>query len=105
MKERFEMAKAAKKKAKINKKSARVTAKPKAAAKKKAAKPSKPAARRKAVPKKIDPLNRTNYRAVTPMLAVRDVRRAINFCTAAFGFKLKASMKGPGDMLMHAELT
>lgn len=39
------------------------------------------------------------------MLAVRDVRSAMKFCTSAFGFKVKQSMEGPGGMLVHAELT
>ena len=104
------MAKAVKKKANVKKKSARVTAPPKAAAKsatpakKKAAKTSGPPARKKAAARKIDPLNRTHYRSVTPMLSVSDVRRAITFYTAAFGFKVKAVMDSPQGVL-HAELT
>ena len=102
------MAKAAKKKAKIAKKSARVTAKPKAAAKsakpskKKAAKPSRPAARKSAAPR-IDPLNRKQYGAVTPMLAVSDVRRAVDFYTKAFGFSVRGIMDTPQGVV-HAEL-
>jgi PhnB protein len=91
------MAKAAKKKAKAPKKSARVTAKTKTAAKS-AKKPARKAAR------KIDPLNRKTYRSVTPMLAVADVRRAMNFCTTAFGFKVKSVMDTPRGVV-HAELT
>lgn len=100
------MAKAANKKAKSNKKSARVAAKPKAAAKsakpakKKAAKPSRPAARKTA---KIDPLNRKNYGAVTPMLAVADVRAAADFYSRAFGFKVLGITDSPQGA-MHAEL-
>ena len=106
------MAKAAKKKSKTQKKSARVIAKPKAAArsaktaKKKAAKatkPSRPAARKTAAPK-IDPLNRKHYRSVTAMLSVRDARRAIDFYTSVFGFKVKQIMDSPQG-IMHAELT
>lgn len=102
------MAKAGKKKAKTNKKSARVTAKPKAAAraakpaKKKAAKPSRPAARKSAA-RKIDPLNRKQYGALTPMLAVSDVRRAVDFYKKAFGFTVRSIMDGPQGVL-HAEL-
>ena len=102
------MAKAAKKKSKSAKKSARVTAKPRAAAKsakaskKKAAKPSRPAARKSAAPK-IDPLNRKQYGAVTPMLAVSDVRRAVDFYTKAFGFSVRGIMDTPQGV-MHAEL-
>ena len=107
------MAKAArKKKATANKKSARVTAKPKASAKsakpapkkaKKAAKASRPAAR-KVAPRKIDPLNSKEYRAVTPMLAVSDLRRAMDFYTSAFGFAVKQVMDSPNGPL-HAELS
>src|SRR6185295_7292960 len=104
------MAKAAKKKAKINKKSAQMTAKPKAAAKsakaakKKAVKPAITATRKKTAARKIDPLNREHYRSVTPMLSVSDVRRAMNFYTSAFGFKVKAVMDSPSGV-QHAELT
>ena len=75
------MAKANKKKTKSSKKSARVSAKPKAAkrtakpAKKKTAKSSRAGAR-PAPPARIDPLNRKNYGAVTPLLVVRDIRQA-----------------------------
>jgi PhnB protein len=96
------MAKAAKKKAKAAKKSARVIAKPKAAARSAKTAKKKPA-RKKAAPK-IDPLNRKSYRSVTPMLAVADVRRAMNFYTAAFGFTAKSVMDTPQG-IMHAELT
>jgi PhnB protein len=102
------MAKAAKKKAKAAKTSARVTAKPKAAAKsakpakKQAAKPSKPAARKTATPK-IDPLNRKAYGSITPMLAVGDVRKAVDFYTKAFGFNVRAVMDSPQGAI-HAEL-
>lgn len=101
------MAKAAKKKKAATKKSARVTAKPKAAAKsakpakKKTSKPARTAAR-KAAPK-IDPLNRKNYGALTPMLAVSDVRRAADFYKKAFGFAVKGVMDSPQGAI-HAEL-
>jgi PhnB protein len=103
------MAKAAKKKAKANKKSARITTKPKAAArssavsKKKAAKPTAPTVR-KTAPAKIDPLNRKGYRSVTPMLSVSDMRRAMNFYTTALGFTVKQVMDSPQGPV-HAELT
>jgi PhnB protein len=99
------MAKAAKKKTKPSKKSARMTAKPKAAvrsakpAKKK--KSAKPAARKTA--SRIDPLNRKNYGALTPMLAVSDVRRAADFYTKAFGFSVRSIMDTPQGAI-HAEL-
>jgi PhnB protein len=102
------MAKAAKKKAKAAKKSARVTAKPKAAAKsakpakKKAAKPSKPAARKTAAPK-IDPLNRKAYGAISPNLIVSDIRKAVDFYKNALGFSVRAVMDSPYGV-MHAEL-
>lgn len=101
------MAKAAKKKKTSTKKSARVTAKPKVSAKsaksakKKAAKPSRPASRKTAA--KIDPLNRKNYGALTPMLAVADVRRAADFYKRAFGFTVKGIMDSPQGAI-HAEL-
>jgi len=101
------MAKAAKKKAKSNNKSARIAAKPKAAArsakttKKKATKSSRPAAKKSA--RKIDPLNRKNYGALTPMLAVSDVQRAMDFYTKAFGFKIRSVMDSPQGPI-HAEL-
>jgi uncharacterized glyoxalase superfamily protein PhnB len=101
------MAKATKKKAKAAKKSARVTAKPRAAArsakpaKKKAAKPSKPATRKTAAPK-IDPLNRKQYAALTPMIA-GDVRKAADFYTKAFGFSVRGIMDSPQGAI-HAEL-
>lgn len=96
------MAKAAKKKAKSSKKHARVAAKsskPKMTAKKKAA---KPAAKKTAAPK-IDPLNRKQYTSVTPMLTVRDVRRAVDFYVKAFGFTVRGIMDSPQGPL-HAEL-
>jgi len=97
------MAKAPKKKAKVPKKSARVTAKPKAAAKSAKTAKKKPAPR-KAVARKIDPLNRKHYQSVTPMLAVSDVRAAIDFYTRALGFKVQQVMDTPQG-IMHAELT
>jgi uncharacterized glyoxalase superfamily protein PhnB len=101
------MAKAAKKKAKAGKKSARMTAKPKATAKsarpakKKAARTSGTARRKTA--SRIDPLNRKNYGALTPMLAVSDVRRAVDFYTKAFGFSVRGVTDSPNGPL-HAEL-
>jgi PhnB protein len=102
------MAKAAKKKTKAIKKSARVPAKPKAAArtakpaKKKAAKSTRPAARQTAATK-IDPLNRKQYGSVSPVLAVRDIRRAVDFYKNAFGFTVRNIMDGPQGPI-HAEL-
>jgi len=102
------MAKAAKKKMKANMKSDRVVAKPKASAKsrgiakKKAAKAARAATRRPAV--KIDPLNRKNYGALTPMLAVADVRRAADFYIKAFGFTLRGPIMETPSGAIHAEL-
>ena len=95
------MAKAAKKKSKAPKKSARMTSKAKAAKSAKAA--VKPARKKASVPK-IDPLNRTHYRSVTPMLTVGNIRRAIDFYTKAFGFTARSVMDTPTGIL-HAELT
>src|SRR2546430_17394421 len=101
------MAKATKKKAKTTKKSARVSSKPKSWARtakpaRKAAKPSRRSAKKSAAPK-IDPLNRKNYGAVTPMLAVRDIRGAVDFYKSALGFTVRSVMDGPEGPL-HAEL-
>jgi len=93
------MAKAAKKKMKSSKKSARVIAKPKAAAK--TAKPAKKKAAKRT--SKIDPLNRKNYGALTPMLAVSDVRRAADFYKRAFGFTVRGIMDSPQGAI-HGEL-
>src|SRR5262249_5024882 len=98
MKESSDMAKAVTKKKKTLKRSAGVRATAKGAAKSakplkraaSSAKPTRPASRK--TPKKIDPLNRTSYRSVTPMLAVGDMRGAIDFYTKALGFKVHAIM-------------
>jgi PhnB protein len=95
------MAKAAKKKS-ANKKSARVTAKPKASARSAKTATKRPTAKKRSAPK-IDPLNRKAYRAVTPMLAVSDVRRALDFYTSAFGFTVRQTMDTPQGVV-HAEL-
>jgi uncharacterized glyoxalase superfamily protein PhnB len=106
-KELSSMAKAAKKKT-TKKKSARASAEPKAAkrtakpAKKKIIKSSRPTARKSATPK-IDPLNRKNYGAVTPLLVVRDIRQAVEFYTNALGFTVRSVMDGP-EGAVHAEL-
>jgi len=60
-------------------------------------------ARKKPSAKRIDPLNRKQYQAVTPLLIVSDVRRSIDFYTAAFSYKTKAVMDSPHG-IMHAEL-
>jgi uncharacterized glyoxalase superfamily protein PhnB len=65
---------------------------------------SKPASRAVRGKVQIDSLNRKNYTAVTTMLTVRDVQKAADFYTEAFGFKLRGSMDGPDGTLVHAEL-
>ena len=84
------MAKAAKKKAKPVKKSARVSAKPKAA-------------KKKTVRPKIDPLNRKRYTSLSAVLTVGNIRRAVDFYTKVFGFNVRSIMEGPQGP-MHAEL-
>jgi PhnB protein len=96
------MAKTVKKKAKMLKKTARNTAKAKVVAASAKTANKKPA--RQKASRKIDPLNRTQYRSVTPMLAISDMKQAIDFYTTAFGFKKKSVMETPRG-IMHAELT
>jgi len=57
------------------------------------------------MPKKIDPLNRKNYTAVTAALCVTDVKAAATFYQKAFGFQKRGIMNGPGGKPIHAELT
>jgi PhnB protein len=52
----------------------------------------------------IDPLNRKNYAAISPVLTVSDVQKAYDFCQKAFGFEGRGIMKGPDGKPMHAEL-
>ena len=54
--------------------------------------------------KKIDPLNKKNYGAVTVMLTVSDVKAAAGFYQKAFGFAKRGIMNGPDGKPMHAEL-
>ena len=56
------------------------------------------------MPKKIDPLNKKQYGAVTAMLTVTDLKAAVNFCQKAFGFTKRGIMNGPDGKPMHAEL-
>ena len=56
------------------------------------------------MPKKIDPLNRKLYGAVTVMLTVNDIKAAANFYQNAFGFAKRGIMNGPDGKPMHAEL-
>src|SRR6202451_1808255 len=57
------------------------------------------------MPKKIDPLNKKNYGAVTAALTVSDIKAAVSFYTKAFGFAKRGIMNGPDGKPMHAELT
>jgi PhnB protein len=55
--------------------------------------------------KKIDPLNKKQYGAVSAMLTVSDIPAAVSFYQKAFGFSKRAIMNGPDRKPMHAELT
>jgi PhnB protein len=57
------------------------------------------------MPKKIDPLNRKQYTAITPMLIVADIKAAVSFYQKAFGFAKRGIMNGPDGKPIHAELT
>jgi PhnB protein len=57
------------------------------------------------MPKKIDPLNKKNYGAVTAALTVTDIKAAVDFYTKAFGFDKRGIMNGPDGKPVHAELT
>lgn len=56
------------------------------------------------MPKKIDPINKKQYGAVTVMLTVTDVKAATSFYQKAFGFAKRGIMNGPDGKAMHAEL-
>jgi PhnB protein len=56
------------------------------------------------MPKKIDPLNRKIYGAVSVALTVADIPAAAKFYQQAFGFTKRGSMNGPDGKPMHAEL-
>jgi PhnB protein len=55
--------------------------------------------------KKIDPLNKKAYGAVSAALTVSDIPAAVNFYQKAFGFTKRGVMNGPDGKPMHAELT
>jgi uncharacterized glyoxalase superfamily protein PhnB len=57
------------------------------------------------MPKKIDPLNKKNYSAVTAAITVSDVKAAVSFYTKALGFAKRGIMNGPDRKPIHAELT
>jgi len=45
--------------------------------------------------KKIDPLNKKQYSAVSAMLTVSDIPAAVSFYRKALGFSKRAIMNGP----------
>jgi len=55
--------------------------------------------------KKIDPLNKKQYGAVSAMLTVADIPAAVSFYQKAFGFTKRGIMNGPDRKPIHAELT
>ena len=55
--------------------------------------------------KKIDPLNKKKYSAVSAMLTVSDIPAAVSFYQKALGFSKRGIMNGPDGKPMHAELT
>lgn len=57
------------------------------------------------MPKKIDPLNKKQYGAVTVMLSVTDMKAAVAFYEKGLGFTRRGNiMNGPDGKPMHAEL-
>ena len=57
------------------------------------------------MPKKIDPLNKKNYTALTAALCVANVKAAAEFYQKAFSFQKRGIMNGPDGKPVHAELT
>ena len=55
--------------------------------------------------KKIDPLNKKQYGAVSAMLTVSDIPAAVSFYQKVFGFTKRGIMNGPDGNPIHAELT
>ena len=55
--------------------------------------------------KKIDPLNKKQYGAVSAMLTVSNIPAAVRFYQKAFGLSKRAIMNGPDGKPIHAELT
>ena len=55
--------------------------------------------------KKIDPLNKKQYSAVSAALTVSDIPAAVSFYQKALGFSKRGIMNGPDGKPMHAELT
>jgi PhnB protein len=56
------------------------------------------------MPKKIDPLNRKQYGAVSVELTVTDIPAAAKFYQQALGFAKRSSMNGPNGKPIHVEL-
>ena len=57
------------------------------------------------MPKKIDPLNKKNYGAVSVSLTVSDIKAAMSFYQKALGFAKRGIMNGPDGKAIHGELT
>src|SRR5579864_7194907 len=57
------------------------------------------------MPKKMDPLNKKLFGAVSAMLTVTDIKAAVNFYQKALGFAKRGIMNGPDGKPIHAELT
>lgn len=55
--------------------------------------------------RKIDPLNKKQYSAVSAMLTVSDIPGAVSFYQKALGFTKRGIMNGPDGKPIHAELT
>src|ERR1700723_3594266 len=55
--------------------------------------------------KKIDPLNKKQYSAVSAALTVSDIPAAVSFYQKAFGFAKRGIMNGPDGKPVQAELT
>ena len=55
--------------------------------------------------KKIDPLNKKQFSAVSAANTVSDVTASANFYQKAFGFAERSIMKGPDGKPIHAVLT
>jgi len=55
--------------------------------------------------KKMDPLNKKQYGAVSVALTVSDIPAAVSFYQKALGFTKRGIMNGPDGKPIHAELT
>src|SRR6266481_7542040 len=64
-----------------------------------------PVTERSTMAKKIDPLNKKQYGAVSAMLTVSDITAAVAFYQKALGFSNRGIMNGPDGKPIHAELT